>query len=436
MSLSRIFLRRFIMMLGVIFTLESIMLASVPFVVPDIGSRIARIANQPVAAAPPAQQADPAVSYTRPLFIEEDFSSVSPIWDQSVTIVENEHLAVDVLLPNSDVYALWAGAPTADNPVSSQVQDFDLRVTTTQTRGSDEAGYGWRFRQDTTDSYIMVMLNSRGYWRIVRVIDDAMNELTPWQFSRHINQGIDVDNELRVRAQGPDITVWINGIEVGQAVDFAPVAGQLTLAVSTMSQGDVQVTFDDVVGNASGYTINETFADATQISFSQGGSYSRNGVYHMLASPGISMWQNPLPRAQTEVTDFQMSVEAVITQGTPEQMAYGLLFGDSGNFDYTMVLISGNGVLQVVQTSNAGGSDVIIEPVQLDIINPGTNVRNTLAIEVVQDRLTIGANGQFLGTVTLPQSVRGSVAMVIVSGNQLSEVQFDNFTLNEIQPQQ
>ena len=175
MSLSRIFLRRFIMMLGVIFTLESIMLASVPFVVPDIGSRIARIANQPVAAAPPAQQADPAVSYTRPLFIEEDFSSVSPIWDQSVTIVENEYLAVDVLLPNSDVYALWAGAPTADNPVSSQVQDFDLRVTTTQTRGSDEAGYGWRFRQDTTDSYIMVMLNSRGYWRIVRVIDDAMN---------------------------------------------------------------------------------------------------------------------------------------------------------------------------------------------------------------------------------------------------------------------
>jgi len=33
----------------------------------------------------------------------------------------------------------------------------------------------------------------------------------------------------------------------------------------------------------------------------------------------------------------------------------------------------------------------------------------------------------------LPQAVRGSVGMVIVSGNQLSEVQFDNFTLNEIQ---
>jgi hypothetical protein len=128
-----------------------------------------------------------------------------------------------------------------------------------------------------------------------------------------------------------------------------------------------------------------------------------------------------------------MSVDAVITQGNSEQMAYGLLFGDNGNFDYTMVLISGNGVLQVVQTSNSGGADVIIEPVQLDIINPGANVRNTLAIEVNQNRLTIGANGQLLGTVTLPQAVRGSVGMVIVSGNQLSEVQFDNFTLNEIQ---
>jgi hypothetical protein len=432
MSLSRLFLQRFILVMVIVFALESIMLISVPFVVPDISDRLMRTTNQAAKAAPPVEKADPAVSYTRPLFIEEDFSSVSPLWDQSITVVENEHLAIDVLLPNSDVYALWAGAPD-DVQVSSQVQDFDLRVMTIQTRGSDEASYGWRFRQDTTDSYIMVMLNSRGYWRVVRAVDGQFNDLSSWQFSRHINQGIDVSNELRVHAQGPDIRVWINGIAVGQVIDFAPVAGQLTLAVNTASQGDVQVTFDDVVGQANGYAINESFADATQISFSQGGSYSRNGVYHMLASPGISMWQNPLPRAQTEVSDFQMNVDAVITQGNPEQMAYGLLFGDNGNFDYTMVLISGNGVLQVVQTSNAGGSDVIIEPVQLDIINPGLNVRNTLAIEVVQNRLTIGANGQLLGTVTLPQAVRGSVGMVIVSGNQLSKVEFDNFTLNEIQ---
>lgn len=432
MSLSRLFLQRFILVMIIVFALESIMLISVPFVVPDISDRLMRTTNQAAKAAPPVEKADPAVSYTRPLFIEEDFSSVSPLWDQSITVVENEHLAIDVLLPNSDVYALWAGA-SDDAQVSSQVQDFDLRVMTTQTRGSDEASYGWRFRQDTTDSYIMVMLNSRGYWRVVRAVDGQFNDLSSWQFSRHINQGIDVGNELRVQAQGPDIRVWINGIAVGQVTDFAPVAGQLTLAVNTASQGDVQIAFDDVVGQANGYAVNETFADATQISFSQGGSYSRNGVYHMLASPGISMWQNPLPRAQTEVSDFQMNVDAVITQGNPEQMAYGLLFGDNGNFDYTMVLISGNGVLQVVQTSNAGGSDVIIEPVQLDIINPGLNVRNTLAIEVVQDRLTIGANGQLLGTVTLPQAVRGSVGMVIVSGNQLSKVEFDNFTLNEIQ---
>lgn len=432
MSLSRLMLRRFILLLTIIFAIESVMLISVPIVVPDIGDRLMRLSNSAANAAPPTEKADPAVTYTRPIFIEEDFSSVSPLWDQSITIVQNEQLAIDVLLPNSDVYALWSGAPD-DVQVSSQVQDFDLRVKTTQTRGSDEASYGWRFRQDTTDSYIMVMLNRRGYWRVVRAVDGRFSDLSSWQFSRHINQGIDVSNELRVQAQGQAIRVWINDISVGQVIDFAPVAGQLTLALHTASQGDVQVTFDDVVGQVNGYAINESFADATQISFSQGGSYSRNGVYHMLASPGISMWQNPLPRAQTEVSDFQMSVDAVITQGNPEQMAYGLLFGDNGNFDYTMVLISGNGVLQVVQTSNSGGSDIIIEPVQLDIINQGVNVRNTLAIEVIQNTLTIGANGRALGSVTLPQAIRGSVGMVLVSGNQLSEVQFDNFILNEIQ---
>ncbi len=432
MSFSRLLLRRFILVMSIIFAVESIVLASVPFVVPDIGVRLARLGNRATKAAPPVTQADPAVNYTRPLFIEEDFSSVSPIWDQSLIVVENAHLAVDVLLPNSDVYALWSG-PQDDTPVSSQVQDFDMRVNVTHTRGSDEAGYGWRFRQDTTDSYIMVMINSRGYWRIVRSVDDTLSELSAWQFSPHINQGLDVSNELRVRAQGSTIEVWLNGVFIGSAVDYAPVAGQLTLAVSTMNQGDVQITFDDVVGTANGYQITERFTDALNASFSQGGSYSRNGVYHMLASPGISMWQNPLPRAQTEVNDFQLSVDAVITQGDPTQMAYGLLFGDNGNFDYTMVLISGNGVLQVVQTSNTGGSDVIIDPVQIDIINPGANARNTLAIEVVGNTLSVGANGRALGSVTLPQAVRGSVGMVIVSGDQLSEVQFDNFTLNEIQ---
>lgn len=432
MSLSRLLLQRMILIMGILVALEVMLVISVPFVVPDIGTRLSRLTNQALLPAPPAVQGDPAVSYTRPLFIEEDFSSVSPIWDQSLALVENDQLAIDVLLPNSDVYALWSG-PRDDTTVSSRVQDFDVRVTMMQTRGSDEAGYGWRFRQDTTDSYIMVMINSRGYWRIQRSIDDTVNDLTPWQFSRHINQGIDVPNELHVRAQGSRIQVWINGVDMGEVTDFAPVAGQLTLAVSTMTDGDVQITFDDVRGTIGDYRLNETFSDATTASFSQGGSYSRNGVYHMIASPGISMWQNPLPRGQTEVSDFQMSVEAVITQGNPEQMAYGLLFGDTGNFDYTMVLISGNGVLQVVQTTNSGNSDVLIEPIQLDVLNQGANVRNTLAIEVQQNKLTIGANGTLLGTVTLPQPIRGSVGMVIVSGNQLSEVQFDNFTLNEIQ---
>ncbi|MBM4414235.1 MAG: hypothetical protein FJ040_12425 [Chloroflexi bacterium] len=432
MSLSRLLLQRMILIMGILTALEVMLVISVPFVVPDIGARLSRLTNQALLPAPPAVQGDPAVQYSRPLFIDEDFSSVSPIWDQSLALVENDQLAIDVLLPNSDVYALWSG-PRDDATVSSRVQDFDVRATMTQTRGSNEAGYGWRFRQDTTDSYIMVMLNSRGYWRIQRSIDDTVNDLTPWQFSRHINQGIDVPNELHVRAQGSLIQVWINGVAMGEVTDFAPVAGQLTLAVSTMTDGDVQITFDDVTGTIGDYRLNETFSDATTASFSQGGSYSRNGVYHMIASPGISMWQNPLPRAQTEVTDFQMSVEAVITQGNPDQMAYGLLFGDTGNFDYTMVLISGNGVLQVVQTTNSGNSDVLIEPIQLDVLNQGANVRNTLAIEVQQNRMTIGANGTLLGTVTLPQPIRGSVGMVIVSGNQLSEVQFDNFTLNEIQ---
>jgi hypothetical protein len=83
--------------------------------------------------------------------------------------------------------------------------------------------------------------------------------------------------------------------------------------------------------------------------FSQGGSYSRDGKYHIISSENVSVWQNPLPRAKTEVQDFHMKVDGTIVSGDPNQIAYGMLFGDKGDFGHTMVIINGNGQIQIIR---------------------------------------------------------------------------------------
>ncbi|NBU65762.1 MAG: hypothetical protein EBS29_14855, partial [Chloroflexia bacterium] len=108
---------------------------------------------------------------------------------RSYVAVRNNQLQTELFLPQSEVYTLWTGF--ADDPaIGSRVSDFELQVDVSQTRGGDDAAYGIRFRQNTTDSYIMAAINARGYWRIIRASFGDISDITPWQFSRHIVPGL------------------------------------------------------------------------------------------------------------------------------------------------------------------------------------------------------------------------------------------------------
>lgn len=421
-----------VLVIGIVVELG--ILASTVVLVSDLPERIQRIGAVAQAEPPSDQQTSPALDTKRPLSIQDAFDAPSARWDQSAVTVSDGALHTELFMPNAEVYTLWKGIPD-DLEFDSRVQDVDLQVDITQTRGADDAYYGIRFRQNTTDSYILVAINARGYYRVVRSSFGVSSDLVPWTFSRHLRPGLNVANQLRVRATSTHITVSINGIDVNTVTDLSPINGQLTLAAYTTSGDYVNVAFDDVVGMSGGRTFSDSFSDPAQSTFSLGGSYTSDGVYHIISSSNVTVWQNPLPRSSTTVQNFRLHVDSTIVKGDATQIAYGVIFGDTGDFGYTMVLISGNGLLSVVRNDSNGNSQRYVEPTPLDMVVPGLYQTNAIDLTLVNNELQITINNTVLGSIQLEATQQGSVGMIVLCGETDVQVDFDNFSLKELSNQ-
>ena len=431
-SSRRIMMRSIYFLIGLI-VIEIILLGSMIVVVPDLPQRLQRFNATPTADAPPARQQPANNNIARPLKISDAFENPSPLWDQSYVAVNNHQLQAELFLPHAEVYTLWTGI--ADDPsIGSRVSDFDLQVDVTQTRGGDDAAYGIRFRQNTTDSYLMAAINARGYWRIIRSSFGDISDIAPWQFSHHITQGLNATNQLQVVASGSKVSFFVNGIKLTTISDLSPASGQLTLAATTFTSGDLAVNFDNVIGRTAGKSFQDQFDSPTTAIFSQGGSYSRDGKYHIISSENVSVWQNPLPRAQTEVQDFRMTVDGTIVAGDPEQIAYGVLFGDKGDFGHTLVIFNGAGQIQIVRNSNDGNDQSYIEPVIIKAFRTGAGVTNTIDMSVRNGELSLKINDIDVGSIDIGESPTGSVGMIVICAKTTAQVDFDNLTLTEQTP--
>ncbi len=431
-SSRRVMMRSIYSLIGII-VFEIILLGCMIVVVPDLPQRIQRFNTTPAADAPLARQQLTNNNIARPLKISDAFETPSPLWDQSYVAVHNNQLQTELFLPQSEVYTLWTGI--ADDPsIGSRVSDFDLQVDVTQTRGGDDAAYGIRFRQNTTDSYIMAAINARGYWRIIRSSFGDISDITPWQFSHHIAPGLNATNQLQVVASGTQVSFYVNGIKLTTISDLSPTSGQLTLAATTFTSGDLAINFDNVIGHTAGKTFHDEFDSPTTAIFSQGGSYSRDGKYHIISSENVSVWQNPLPRAKTEVQDFHMKVDGTIVSGDPKQIAYGLLFGDKGDFGHTMVIFNGAGQIQIVRNSNDGKDQAYIDPVIIKAFHTGAGVTNTIDMDLRKGELSLKINDIDVGAINIGQSPTGSVGMIVICAKTAAQVDFDNLSVTEHTP--
>jgi hypothetical protein len=160
--------------------------------------------------------------------------------DAGRTAVLNEQLIITVQEPNLLQYA------TLNEPLFA---DFVLEVDATQLAGDLESSYGLLFRMqgpgqfyrfDITGNglYVLERHNSDGTW--TRFLDD-------WVESSAIKQGLTVTNRLKVVAQGPLLSFYVNDQLLQQVNDASYAAGQIALDAGTFGRGGLEVAFDNLV---------------------------------------------------------------------------------------------------------------------------------------------------------------------------------------------
>lgn len=399
------------------------------------------IRNQiPFLSAPPADGPPPEAPRkfgdppTGPVSIEDNFNLGSDRWDRSQTRIVDGAYELTLEQAEFDSYGLFLG--------ESSVRDFDLALDLVQTAGPLDGEFGIRFRQAAPDDHLMFSISASGYYRLVRVRDRTYTSLVPWTRHQALQLGLGSLNRLRLIAEGPEITGFINGVEVLNYRDSEPQAGQLTLGLVTFAQGGLVVRFDNLEGSLlsgspdtdqASLDLSEDFSDPTTAPWSVGGATMRNGGYEIFVGGPVVSWQQPLPSGSSEVgNNFVLEVEATFLEGTAEGSGYGLMFADDGAFNFIALILLPQGGLTIYR--NGTESELLVPPVAVPLVNPGTNAPNRLRIAVRGQSLTITINDQELPSFDLPPelSLRGQVGLIVQSSDVAGvRARFDNFRLEE-----
>lgn len=397
-------------------------------------SRARALALVGIASAPPPPDSpkDPnPPAITRPLAIDETFDQPSPRWDQSGGRVVDGAYELRIDIPHYDGYGLYLGPASDDTFNASAIDDFDIAVDVQQTAGSPVSEYGVRFRQTGPGDHLMFSISGTGHYRLVRVKGAEYQAIVPWTFDRRIKTGLNAVNRLRVVAENADITAYINGAQVLKARDDVDTGGQLTLGLTTYDQGGLVVRFSTIEGRAGRVDLREDFKDPAKARWSVGGSQITGGGYEVEAGSGVQTWQQPLPTGSSRVGNFELEVTAELVSGDTNA-AYGVMFGDDGNFNYYSLLIFPQGGLGLFQRKG-GQTNTIVPITPLSQVRQGTGAANTLLVEVKGNAMTISLNGQQLGEIQSDAPIQGMAGMTVLgSASGPAKARFDSFKLKEL----
>jgi len=155
------------------------------------------------------------------------------------TEVNTEQLVIDVAAPNTLQFS------TLKEPVFA---DFDLEVSGVLVDGAEDSTYGillrmqgptefYRFEIMGDGHYMIERRNNDGSW--TRFVDD-------WQISEAIQVGVNANNRLRVVADGPFMSFYVNGELLQEIEDTAYVSGNIGLDAGTYGHPKTRVVFDDL----------------------------------------------------------------------------------------------------------------------------------------------------------------------------------------------
>jgi hypothetical protein len=160
--------------------------------------------------------------------------------DAGRTAVLNDQLIINIEEPNLLQYT------TLNEPIFA---DFVLEVDVTQLAGDLENSYGVLFRMQNPGQFYRFDITGNGLYVLERHnVDGTWTRfLDDWVDSAAIKQGLTATNRLKVVAQGPMLSFYVNDQLLQQVNDASYAAGQIALDAGTFGRGGLEVAFDNVV---------------------------------------------------------------------------------------------------------------------------------------------------------------------------------------------
>lgn len=144
----------------------------------------------------------------------------------------------------ADQQAFWT---TAGESFADGIYEVDA----TPIEGPVDNGYGMIFRStNDDDDFYSFQVSGDGYVWIGKYEEGGTIEPTilvnDWWFpSTAVNQGTNVTNRLKVRAEGQNLIFYVNDTEVGRVTDASFQQGDIGVLVRTLGLGGVRVQFDN-----------------------------------------------------------------------------------------------------------------------------------------------------------------------------------------------
>jgi hypothetical protein len=177
--------------------------------------------------------------------LDETFSSPGD-WGSGVSSEVEGQVQNDVydmlVKSNHGMYLASAGKNFVDGV---------YEVEATQIDGPLNNGYGMLFRlDDATDSYYVFEVSGDGYIWIGYCSDLCETEAVAlvggdWYRSPAVKPGLQETNSLKVITDGPRMTFFVNGIEVGRSSDSRLTEGDIAVMVEALGEPGVHVAFDN-----------------------------------------------------------------------------------------------------------------------------------------------------------------------------------------------
>jgi hypothetical protein len=144
-----------------------------------------------------------------------------------------------VRVPEPELFR-WSTLQGADG-----FSDFYAEVDAAEEAGPADAMLGIIFRYEDIDNFYAFVIRADGWYALLKYLDGEVSRPIDWGESTVLETGDGAANKLGVLADGSEISIYANAVELGRVQDPNFVQGQIALVGGTNKEGNLVTSFDN-----------------------------------------------------------------------------------------------------------------------------------------------------------------------------------------------